>query len=103
MRPDHKNEPYLTVSRRWKEIEVLVVTGATKGKVEEQHRHQSYRTHAVVYRNPGNYESVVLMRSAGRRHETHPGMSFSMNGKARNQSFDGVARSSQVRCVPNTF
>lgn len=40
------NKLYRTVCRWWKEIEVLIVTGATTGKVEaQQHRNQAHQTH----------------------------------------------------------
>uniref|UniRef100_UPI0013C52B58 transposase n=1 Tax=Arthrobacter celericrescens TaxID=2320851 RepID=UPI0013C52B58 len=61
------NKLYRTVCRWWKEIEVLIVTGATTGKVEANNTaiKQIKRT-ARGYRNPGNYKSIILMKSAVR-------------------------------------
>ncbi|MDQ0240159.1 MULTISPECIES: ISL3 family transposase [Arthrobacter] len=58
---------YRTVCRWWKEIEVLIVTGATTGKVEANNTaiKQIKRT-ARGYRNPSNYKSIILLRSAAR-------------------------------------
>jgi len=49
------NRLYRTICRRWKEIEVLIVTGATTGRLTD-----------CGYRNPANYKSVLLLRSAVR-------------------------------------
>jgi transposase len=61
------NKLYRTVCRWWNEIEVLIVTGATTGKVEANNTgiKQIKRT-ARGYRNAGNYKSVILMTSAVR-------------------------------------
>jgi len=61
------NKLYRTVCRWWKEIEVLIVTGATTAKVEANNTgiKQIKRT-ARGYRNAGNYKSVILMTSAVR-------------------------------------
>jgi hypothetical protein len=74
------NKLYRTVCRWWNEIEVLIVTGATTGKVEANNTGIIKRT-ARGYRNPGNYKSVILMRSAVRP-DTHPGIPFPANGEA---------------------
>ncbi|TAP39155.1 hypothetical protein EYS21_22555 [Arthrobacter sp. S39] len=50
--------------RWWKEIEVLIVTGATTGKVEANNT--GIKRTARGRRNPGNYKSVILMRNAVR-------------------------------------
>lgn len=61
------NKLYRTVCRWWKEIEVLIVTGATTGKVEASNTGIKHiKRTARGYRNPGNYKSVILMRSAVR-------------------------------------
>jgi hypothetical protein len=49
------------------EIEVLIVTGATTGKVEANNTAiKNFKRTARGYRNPGNYKSAILMRSAAR-------------------------------------
>jgi transposase len=61
------NKLYRTVCRWWNEIEVLIVTGATTGKVEASNTGIKHiKRTARGYRNPGNYKSVILMRSAVR-------------------------------------
>jgi transposase len=61
------NKLYSTVCRWWNEIEVLIVTGATTGKVEANNTGIKHiKRTARGYRNPGNYKSVILMRSAVR-------------------------------------
>ncbi|TAP38043.1 ISL3 family transposase [Arthrobacter sp. S39] len=61
------NKLYRTVCRWWNEIEVLIVTGATTGKVEANNTAIKHiKRTARGYRNPGNYKSVILMRSAVR-------------------------------------
>lgn len=61
------NKLYRTVCRWWNEIEVLIVTGATTGKVEANNSGiKDIKRTARGYRNPANYKSVVLMRSAVR-------------------------------------
>jgi transposase len=58
------NNLYRTVCRWWKEIEVLIVTGATTGKVEANNTGiKNIKRAARGYRNPGNYKSVILMKS----------------------------------------
>ncbi|WP_024366342.1 transposase [Arthrobacter sp. TB 26] len=61
------NKLYRTVCRWWNEIEVLIVTGATTGKVEANNTGIKHiKRTARCYRNAGNYKSVILMRSAVR-------------------------------------
>jgi transposase len=61
------NKLYRTVCRWWTEIEVLIVTGATTGKVESNNTGIKHiKRTARGYRNPGNYKSVILMTSAVR-------------------------------------
>jgi transposase len=61
------NKLYRTVCRWWKEIEVLIVTGATTGKVESNNTGIKHiKRTARGYRNAGNYKSIILMRSAVR-------------------------------------
>ena len=61
------NKLYRTVCRWWNEIEVLIVTGATTGKVEANNTGIKHiKRTARGYRNTGNYKSVILMRSAAR-------------------------------------
>ena len=61
------NRLYRTVCRWWKEIEVLIITGATTGKVEANNTAiKNIKRTARGYRNPGNYKSVILLRSAVR-------------------------------------
>ncbi|WP_062008176.1 transposase [Arthrobacter alpinus] len=56
-----------TICRWWKEIEVLIVTGATTGKVEANNTCIKHIKRAARgYRNPNNYTSVILLRSAAR-------------------------------------
>ena len=56
-----------TTCRWWKEIEVLIVTGATTGKVEANNTSIKHiKRTARGYRNSDNYKSVILMRSAVR-------------------------------------
>lgn len=56
-----------TICRWWKEIEVLIVTGATTGKVEANNTSIKHiKRTARGYRNPNNYTSVILLRSAAR-------------------------------------
>lgn len=79
---------YRTVSRWWKKIEVLVVTGATSGKFYANNTGiEHVKRAARGYRNPGNYKSVILMRSAsGRRHDTYRGIQFPINREGRLRS-----------------
>ncbi|MDP9903119.1 ISL3 family transposase [Arthrobacter bambusae] len=61
------NRLYRTVCRWWKEIEVLIITGATTGKVEANNTAiKNIKRTARGYRNPDNYKSVILLRSAVR-------------------------------------
>lgn len=61
------NRLYRTVCRWWKEIEVLIITGATTGKVEANNTAiKNIKRTARGYRNAANYKSVILMRSAVR-------------------------------------
>ncbi|MGM0929167.1 MAG: ISL3 family transposase [Actinomycetota bacterium] len=56
-----------TVCRWWKEIEVLVVTGATTAKVESNNVSIKARKRVGRgYRNAGNYRSHILLTSAAR-------------------------------------
>ena len=58
---------YRTVCRWWKEIEVLIITGATTGKVEANNTAiKNIKRTARGYRNAANYKSVILLRSAVR-------------------------------------
>ena len=56
-----------TIWRWWSENEVLIITGATTDKVEAKNTaiKHTKRT-ARCYRNPANYRSVILLRSAVR-------------------------------------
>jgi transposase len=61
------NRLYRTVCRWWKEIEVLIITGATTGKVEANNTSiKNIKRTARGYRNAANYKSVILLRSAVR-------------------------------------
>jgi len=61
------NRLYRTVCRWWKEIEVFIITGATTGKVEANNTAiKNIKRTARGYRNPANYKSVILLRSAVR-------------------------------------
>jgi transposase len=61
------NRLYRTVCRWWKEIEVLIITGATTGKVEANNTAiKNIKRTARGYRNSANYKSVILLRSAVR-------------------------------------
>ncbi|WPU08589.1 transposase [Pseudarthrobacter oxydans] len=61
------NRLYRTVCRWWKEIEVLIITGATTGKVEANNTAiKNIKRTARGYRNPANYKSIILLRSAVR-------------------------------------
>ena len=55
------NRLYPTVCRWWKEIEVLIITGATTGKVEASNTAiENIKRTARGYRNAANYKSVIL-------------------------------------------
>lgn len=61
------NRLYRTICRWWNEIEVLIITGATTGKVEANNTAIKHiKRTARGYRNPANYRSVILLRSAAR-------------------------------------
>ena len=61
------NKLYRTVCRWWNEIEVLIVTGATTGRVEANNTGIKHiKRTARGYRNAGNYKSIILMRSVVR-------------------------------------
>ncbi|WP_435875192.1 ISL3 family transposase [Pseudarthrobacter oxydans] len=61
------NRLYRTVCRWWAEIEVLIVTGATTAKVEANNTAIKHiKRTARGYRNPDNYKSRILLRSAAR-------------------------------------
>lgn len=72
------NRLYHTVCRWWKEIEVLITTGATTGKVEANNTAiKNIKRTARGYRNSANYKSVILLRSAVRMgHGAHAKHSF---------------------------
>lgn len=56
-----------TICRWWKEIEILIVTGATTGKVDANNTAIKHiKRTARGYRNAGNYKSIILMTSAVR-------------------------------------
>lgn len=62
-----RNRLYRTVSRWWAEIKVLIVTGATTAKVEANNTAIKHiKRTARGYRNPDNYKSRILLRSAAR-------------------------------------
>jgi transposase len=59
------NRLYRTVCRWWKEIEVLIITVATTGKVKANNTAiKNIKRTARGYRNPADYKSVILLRSA---------------------------------------
>jgi transposase len=61
------NRLYKTICRWWSEIEVLIVTGATTAKVEANNTAIKHiKRTARGYRNPDNYKSRILLRSAAR-------------------------------------
>ncbi|MGY2746280.1 ISL3 family transposase [Arthrobacter sp. UYCu723] len=61
------NRLYRTVCRWWAEIEVLIVTGATTAKVEANNTAIKHiKRTGRGYRNPDNYKSRILLRSAAR-------------------------------------
>jgi transposase len=61
------NRLYRSVCRWWNEIEVLIVTGATTGKVEANNTAIKHiKRTGGGYRNPGNYKSRIFLRSAAR-------------------------------------
>ncbi|WP_246263138.1 ISL3 family transposase [Arthrobacter mobilis] len=61
------NRLWRTVNRWWKEIEVLIVTGATTAKVEANNTTiKNIKRKGRGYRNPWNYQSRILMASAAK-------------------------------------
>ena len=65
--------PYRTICRWWKEIEVLIVTGATTGKVEANNtsiKHIKRTGRGFV--NSTNYTNRIMLRSAARTAVNHP-------------------------------
>ena len=62
-----------TICRWWKEIEVLIVTGATTGKVEANNtsiKHIKRTGRGFV--NSTNYTTRIMLRSAARTAVNHP-------------------------------
>ena len=62
-----------TICRWWKEIEVLIVTGATTGKVEANNtsiKHIKRTGRGFV--NSTNYTTRIMLRSAARIAVNHP-------------------------------
>ncbi|MFB8370965.1 transposase [Pseudarthrobacter sp. NPDC055928] len=71
------NRLYRTVCRWWKESEVLIITGATTGKVEANNTAiKNTKRTARGYRNPANYKSILLLRSAVRTAALHSSQGF---------------------------
>ncbi|WP_312856786.1 transposase [Arthrobacter mobilis] len=61
------NRLWRTANKWWKEIEVLIVTGATTAKVEANNTTiKNIKRKARGYRNRWNYQSRILMTSAAR-------------------------------------
>lgn len=61
------NNLYRTICRWWNEIEVLIVTGATRSKSEANNTGIKHiKRTACGYRNAGNYKTIILMRTAAR-------------------------------------
>jgi transposase len=59
------NQLHRTACRWWNEIAVLIVTGDTTGKVQANNTAIKHiKRTGRGYRTPGNYKSVILMRSA---------------------------------------
>ncbi|KRE91858.1 transposase [Arthrobacter sp. Soil764] len=55
------NGLYRTVCRRWKEVKVLIITGAATGKVEAKNTAiKNIKRTTRGYRNADNYKSVFL-------------------------------------------
>lgn len=55
------NRLYRTVCRWWKEIDVLIIAGATTGKVEAINMAiKNIKRAARRYRNAASYKSVIL-------------------------------------------
>ncbi|MET4589353.1 transposase [Arthrobacter sp. 754] len=61
------NRLWRTVCRWWKEIEVLIVTGATKAKVEAHNTAIKHiKRTGRGFTNARNYKTRILLRSAAR-------------------------------------
>ncbi|MET4589352.1 transposase [Arthrobacter sp. 754] len=61
------NRLYRTVCRWWKETEVLMITGATTGKVEANNTAiKNIKRTALGYRNPAKVKSVPATTSLNR-------------------------------------
>lgn len=61
------NKLYRSVWRWWNKSEVLIITGATTGKVDANNTGIKHITRtAGGYRNAGNYKSVIFMTGAVR-------------------------------------
>lgn len=61
------NRLWRTVNKWWKEIEVLIVTGATTAKVEANNTTiKNIKRAGRGYRNPWNYRSRILLVSAAK-------------------------------------
>ncbi|SKB82056.1 hypothetical protein SAMN05660473_02521 [Arthrobacter sp. 49Tsu3.1M3] len=61
------NKLYRTACGRWREIEVLIFTGALIGKVEANITgFKHIKGTASGYRNAGNYKAILLLTSAVR-------------------------------------
>jgi transposase len=65
-RPD-TNRLYRTIGWWWKEIEAVIITDATAGKIGANNTViKNIKRTARGYRNAANYKSVILLRSAVR-------------------------------------
>ena len=66
-REEPTNRLWRTVCRWWKEIEVLIVTGATTAKVEANNTAIKHiKRTGRGFTNPRNYKTRILLRSAAR-------------------------------------
>ena len=87
------NRLYRTVCRWWKEIEVLIITGATTGKVEANNTAiKNIKRTARGYRNAANYKSVIPLekcRPDGGM-TLIPGIDFPMNREEPSEALFGV-------------
>nr|WP_247647299.1 transposase [Arthrobacter sp. E3] len=64
---------YRTICRWWKEIEVLIVTGATTGKVEANNTSIKHiKRTGRGFTNTTNYTTRIMLRSAARTAVNHP-------------------------------
>lgn len=62
-----------TIGRWWKEVEVLIVTGATTGKVEANNTSIKHiKRTGRGFTNSSNYTTRIMLRSAARTAVTHP-------------------------------